>query len=202
MLVYNSHLDGTPVLSIQDGGRIADIVSPVIDPNNLKIIAFRINGPLTNNTNNILDSSSIREYSRLGTIVDNAEEFISADDVIKIKNVLELNFNLIGLKVETKKRSKLGHVIDFTFDADTLMIQQIIVKRPALKSLIDSELTIHRREITEITDHKIIVKDEEKVIKARAAKEDFVPNFVNPFRNPEQDFAPADNRTPADKDTE
>ena len=202
MLIYNSRLKDTPVLSIQDGGRVADIVSPVVDPNKLKIVAFTITGPIIDLSNNILDGSSIREYSQLGIIVDNTEEFVSADDVVRIKKILELNFNLIGLKVITKKGSKLGHVIDFTFDADSLIIQQIIVKRPALKSFIDSELTIHRREIIEITDYKIIVKDEERVIKARATKEDFVPNFVNPFRNPEQGFAPADSRTPADKDTE
>ena len=43
---------------------------------------------------------------------------------------------------------------------------------------------------------------EEKTIKARAEKEDFIPNFVNPFRNSEQGFAPADNQNLADKDTE
>ena len=81
-------------------------------------------------------------------------------------------------------------------------IQQIIVKRPTLKSFVDSELTIHRREIVEITDYKVIVKDDAKTIKARAEHEDFVPNFVNPFRKSEQDFAPIQTKTPADKDTE
>ena len=33
-----------------------------------------------------------------------------------------------------------------------------------------------------------------------AEKEEFVPNFVNPFRKSEQDFAPVQTKTPADKD--
>ena len=45
-----------------------------------------------------------------------------------------------------------------------------------------------------------ILGDEEKVIKAKAEKENFVPNFVNPFRDSQPGFAPADTETPADKD--
>ena len=72
-----------------------------------------------------------------------------------------------------------------------------------LKSFLDPELTIPRREIVEITDTKVIVKDDEKTIRTKATTEDFVPNFVNPFRKTERpDLAPADTKTPADTDTE
>lgn len=200
MLVYRSRLIGTPVLSIQAGGAIASLSDPIVDPDNLKILGFFLSNSAANAINNILDISSIREYSQYGVVVDNADEFVDREDVIKIKKVLDLNFNLIGLKVETKKGTNLGKIIDFTATSDDFTIQQIIVKRPTFKSFIDPELTIHRREIVEITDDKVIVKDEEKVLKARAEKEDFVPNFVNPFRNPEQDFAPAQTKNPDDKD--
>ena len=117
-----------------------------------------------------------------------------------MRGIGKLNFNLIGLKVETKKGSKLGKVSDYTVTDDNFSVQQIIVKRPLIKSFVDPELTIPRKEIVEITDYKIIVKDEEKVIRARAEKEDFIPNFVNPFRKNEQDLAPADTKNPADID--
>ena len=89
-------------------------------------------------------------------------------------------------------------MIDFTLTPDDFVTQQLIVKRPAIKSFIDPELTIPRQEIIEVTDYKIIVKNEEKVIKKLAAKEEFVPNFVNPFRN--QDFAPMDSDKSMDSD--
>ena len=182
MLVYNSQLIGTPVLSVQASGPIAQITSPIVNPDNLKILAFKLDGPIINTTNYILDVKSVREYSHLGMVIDDNDELVGPEDVVKIKEVLDLNFNLIGLKVETKKGTKLGHITDFTLTSEDFTIQQIVVKRPIVKAIIDPELIIHRREIVEITDYKVIVKDEEKVIKARAAKEDFVPNFVNPFR--------------------
>ena len=190
MLVINSRLLGTPVLSVQAGGPIANVASAVVDPDELKVLAFRLEGPLVNRNNaNLLDVRSIREYSNFGMVIDNIDELIADDDVIKIAKVLELNFNLLGLKVKTKKGTKLGHITDFSVTSEDFIVQQIIVKRPIVKAIVDPELTISRKEIVEVNDYEVIVKDEEKVLKARAEKEDFVPNFVNPFR--EQGFAPA-----------
>ena len=185
MLITASRLIGTPILSVQASAKIAEVAEPIIDPDTLKIIAFRVISPLVR-TANILDAKSIREYSNYGMVVDSIEEFVEPDDIVKISNILKLNFALPGLKVETKKGSKLGKVIDYTVTDNDFVVQQIIVKRPIVKSFVDPTLTISRKEIVEITDY------EEKVIKARAEKEDFVPNFVNPFRNHEPGFAPTD----------
>lgn len=196
--MYNSRLIGTSVLSVQASGPIGRIISSIIDPDNLQIIAFRLEGPGVDRRQNILDTRSIREYSKYGIVIDTADELMADGEVVRISEILGLNFNLIGLKVETKKGSNLGKVIDFTLTPDDFVTQQLIVKRPAIKSFIDPELTIPRQEIIEVTDYKIIVKNEEKVIKKLAAKEEFVPNFVNPFRS--QDFAPMDSDKSMDSD--
>ena len=192
MLATSSKLIGTPILSMQAGGAIGRITEPIVDPNTLKIIAFRTEGPVIHRDTNILDASSIREYSGFGIVIDSIDELVAPNDVIKIAKIIELNFNLIGLKVETKKGSKLGKVLDFTATDNDFIIQQLIVRRPIAKALIDPELIIPRSEIVEVNDYKIIVKDEEKTIKKKAEKEDFVPNFVNPFREKQPGFAPAD----------
>lgn len=191
MLVSNSHLIGTPVLSMQSAGPIGTVSAPIVDPDNLKIIAFYLTGPFIKGNTNIIDVKSIREYSKYGMVIDSIEELIEKDDVVKIGKIIDLNFGLIDLKVITKKGSKLGKISDFTVTDNDFMIQQLIVKRPLVKAFIDPELTIPRKEIVEVTDYQIVVKDEEKTIKKKAASEDFIPNFVNPFRKTEQDFAPA-----------
>ena len=201
MLIYNSKLSNFPILSVQDSGRIATVVKSIVDPDDLKIIAFRAFGAIGENGGNILDVSSIREYSNLGIVIDSRDEFVSDTDIVRIKNVLELNFDLNGLKVVTKKGTKLGRIIDYTVTENDFLVQQVIVKRPAIKSFLDPELTIPRAEIVEVTDDKIIVRDEEKKIRERAMKEDFVPNFVNPFRKTEKPApAPSHMETPAESD--
>ena len=189
MLVENSRLIGTPILSIQASGPIGQISSSIVDPNGLKIIAFRIDGPSP--SANLLEVSSIREFSELGMVIDSIDELVGRDDIVRLQQVLDLNFELLNLKVETKKKSKLGHIIDYTVTSDDYTVQQLIVKRPALKALVDPELTVPRSEIVEITDYKVIVKDEEKTIRSRAEKEDFIPNFVNPFRKTELSPTPS-----------
>lgn len=192
MLISNAKLIGAPVLSLQAGGAIARLEEAIIDPNDLKIIGFKLSGPMVHHkAENILDVQSIREYSNYGVVIDSIDELVAEDDVIRIKKVLDLKFQFIGLRAETKKGSKLGKVSGFTCTDNDFMIQQIIVQRPTIKSFLDPELTIPRKEVHEINDHKIIFKDEEKTIKEKAEHEDFVPNFVNPFRktNTEPDYA-------------
>ena len=110
-----------------------------------------------------------------------------------------MNFKLEGKKVVTKKKTKLGKVIDYTVDPNDFLILQLIIQRPPVKAFLDPELVISRKEIVEITDEKIIIKDEEEKIRKKAIKEDFVPNFVNPFREP--NFAKADSQSPREQDS-
>ena len=203
MLIYGSRLIGAPILSVQAGGAIAEIIDLIVEPDTLKIIGFKVDGPLVAKSDaNILDVSSVREYSKFGLVIDSIEEFVEPEDVVKISKVLALNFGLTGLKAETRKGTKLGKVIDFTVTTDDFNIQQIVIKRPTMKSLIDPELTIGRQEIVEITDYKVIVRDEKKTAKTKSTKEEFVPNFVNPFRKNEQGFAPADSQNPDEPNIE
>ena len=195
MLVNASRLIGTQVLSLRTGAAVAMVAESIIDPSSLKVVGFKLRGSLVDRAAaNILDAKSIREYSRYGMVIDSIEELVERDDVVKIKKALELNFDIVGLKVVTKKGTKLGKVIGYTVTDDDFMVQQIIVKRPVLKAFSDPELTIPRKEIVEVNDYKIVVKDEEAKIRERAENEDFIPNFVNPFRkNPEQDYSPTHN---------
>ncbi len=190
MLVIGSSLTGFPILSIHLGGEVAYVEHAIVDPETLKIIAFELSGDVIVDPEigNILMVEDIREYSPEGFIVDSTDVFVEKDDVIHLKEVLDLGFNLIGLKVVTKKENrKLGKVEDFTIDMNSFMIYQLIVKRPLMQSFTDPQLTINRSQITEIDDFKITIDHDREEIQLPTKKkndEEFVPNFVNPFRKP------------------
>lgn len=188
MLINASRLVNYPVLSLHVGGPIAWASADIVDPEKLKIIAFKVDGPAIKNdpeAGNLLEVRDVREFANSGMIIDSIEDFVNPGDVMKLDKIMELNFSLIGLKVETKKGSKLGKIIDYVVDTETFTVLQLVVKRPVVKALLDPELIIPRKEIVEVNDYKIIVKDEEEKIRKRAEHEDFVPNFVNPFREPD-----------------
>jgi len=180
MLVLGSKLNNTPIMGLQTGTKLATTKTPVIDPSNLKILAYELDGPLLVDRPSYLRTADIRELSNIGMIVDSSEEFIARDDVIAIKKVCDLNFNLLGLNVVDDKKRKLGKVSDFTVDTNSFVIQQISVKRGVLKSLSETDLLIHRSQILEISDYQIIVKSPTKKV---AAIEKFQElTYLNPFR--------------------
>lgn len=188
MLVIGSNLIDFPILSLHVGGEVAHTVAPVIDPESLSVIAYETSGAEIDDpeAGDILMVNDIREFSDDGFIVDSTDRFVERRDVIKLDKVMDLDFKLIGLKVVTKDGKKLGKVIDYTLDSGSFSIFQLIVQRPFFDSLIDPELTINRSQIVEIDDSKITIRHEREKVKIAKANQDneFVQNYVNPFRKP------------------
>lgn len=197
MLIVGSKLLGYPVLSLHVGGEIARTEKAIINPEGLKIVAYTVTGPMLKNQDvgDILEVSDIRELSPRGMIVDSSDNFVLREDIIRLDEIMSLNFRLIGLKVVTQDGKKLGKVSDYTVDSGSFMVYQIIVQRPAMKALLDPELTINRSQIVEIDDYKIIIKNEEEKVKVEAKPKEFTPNFINPFREP--NYAPSDSEDKA-----
>ena len=76
--------------------------------------------------------------------------------------------------------TKIGKVNGYTLDTNGFVIQQISVKRPLFKSLNDTELLIHRTQITEINNDAIIVHSEAKI--PEPIIDSVRTAYVNPFR--------------------
>ena len=182
MLIEGSKLLKYPILSLHTASRIAEVKGLVIDPNFLKVVAFEISA-VSSKQRLFLEASSVREFSKMGMIVDSDEEFVEKDDVIKLKETIDLGFSLDNMKVVSKKKAMLGRIEDFIINTEVFQIMQLIVKRPIYKALIDPELVIGRSDIHEINDSEIIVKSEEGTIMKKSGTLDFVPNFVNPFKD-------------------
>lgn len=193
MLLIGSKMIGMPVLSLHVGGAIASTNEAIIDPENLRVIAYGLEGPIIKNdpeVGDILSVDDVREVSATGLIVDSADRFVTREDVIHLDEVMNLGFKLVGLKVVTQDGKKIGKISDYTLDSSTFMIYQLIVQRPFMSSLIDPELTINRSQIVEIDDFKVTIKHDKAQVKVSKTKkkanveEEFVPNFTNPFRKP------------------
>ena len=191
-----------PVMSLQTGSAIGWVKKAYLDSDNLKIAVLELQGPLIGKSSEkYLDVKSIREYSEYGFIVDSAEDLFDVVDVQKLRRIVDLDYDIIGLKVISSRKSHLGRIKDYTVTSDDLMLQQLVVQRPTWKSFLDSELLIPRKEIVEVNNKSVIVKDDEKTIRAKS-EEDFVPNYVNPFRKKpaESEFAPARSQNPDEED--
>lgn len=181
MLLLGSQLVGTSVLSLQTGVRLAEIADPIINPTNLKIVAYMLDGPLLSERPSLIMTSDIREHSSIGMIVDSSDEFIGLHDVVKIEELAQLGFKLIGMNVIDELKHKLGKVDDYSVEANSFIIEQLTVKRGVIQALTETSLLIHRSQIVEINNHSIIVhttaKKLEPIVKAERN------SYINPFRS-------------------
>lgn len=189
MLILGSRLLGTPVMSLQTGGKLATTTKPIIDPANLHIVAYEIEGPLLTQTPSLLRTADIREYGRLGMIIDSSDELVGVDDVLKIEALYKSRFPLIGMTVIDEQNHKLGKIDDYTVDTLQYTIQQLNVSKGFLRSLTDTGHLIHRSQIVEINDKTIIVKSGAKK-SVEPVMEAMRGEFVNPFRQPSPSTEP------------
>lgn len=195
MLITGDRLLNAPVLGLQTGGELARTREAVIDPATLEILAYELEGPLLDTEPSLLRVADVREFSDIGLIVDSSDEFVSPDDIIKLCDVYQLHFTLIGMPVIDEKKRKLGKVNGYTVDTATFLVHQFSVKRPFFHSLNDTELLIHRTQITEINNDAIIVHSEAEI--PEPFMESVKTSYVNPFRKkpaPDQPTANAANR--------
>lgn len=186
MLLLGQRLLGTPVMSLQVGVKVAETVEPVIDPRNLTIMAYEVDGPLLETHPQFIRIADIRELSDIGMIIDSSDELVNLDDVIKIKEIRELNFKLVGIKVIDERGRKLGKVEDYSVDTDSFVIQQLSVRGGILNSFSSTGHMIHRSQITEISDAVITVKSTEKKLTSLETNGDIHRTYSNPFRKPNE----------------
>lgn len=182
MLVLGSRLLRSPIMSLQTGTRLATAVRPLIDPSNLRIIAYEVEGDLLVEKPSFIRTDEIREYGHLGMIIDSNDELIGLNDVIQVKKVYDLRFSLIGLHVIDENRRKLGKVEDYTLETGNFLIQQLSVRRGFLQGITDAGFLVNRTQIIEINNTAVIIKSP-TVKSSEPVMKTIRGEFINPFRS-------------------
>ena len=181
--MFGSSLIDLPVMSLQTGSPVGRVAASVMDPRTLLIKAYKLTGEnLDQPDDSYLRIEDIREFSNVGFIIDDSDELVQAEDVVQLKNLLKLGFSIKGLKAVSESGDKLGVVIDFTFETDTFLVVDLVIKRPLLKSLKDTELIVNRSKIIEIDNQQVIINSENETVSQASEKLVPMAEFINPFR--------------------
>jgi hypothetical protein len=168
MLKLNESFKSAPILSLRVGGPIARTISPIINPNNLYIEGWHV---IDNRSGEklILLSKDIRDIIDQGIVVNDHEVLSHVSDLIRLKDVLKLRFNPIGLKVTSESKKNYGKVTDFAFETINFYVQKIYTAQPLIKNLSGGSLSIDRSQILEITTKRIIIEDPTEKSRSRIA---------------------------------
>lgn len=182
MLISADRFLQMPVMSLQTGSELARTVSEVIDPRDLTIVAYKLEGPLLDHDPTLLLVNDIREIGTLGAIINSSDELIAPSDVVRIKEIYDFQFRLRGKPIVDQKGKKIGKVIGYTVEAGHFTIQQLQIKRPLFKSFGDTEILVHRSQIAKVTDEFVMVKSATVAHQVKPQPIATLPSYDNPFR--------------------
>jgi sporulation protein YlmC with PRC-barrel domain len=167
MLQLSNSLLNQPVLSLRTGTTVAVAVAPIINPDNLKIEGFYCQDS-HDKYQLILLCQDIREILDRGFVIDDHDVLAEADELVRLKKVLDLDYQLIGKHVITVSKERVGKVSDYAVEVNSMMIQKIYVAQSIMKSLTGGSLSIDRSQINEITPKRVIINELTKKAPATA----------------------------------
>jgi sporulation protein YlmC with PRC-barrel domain len=158
MLQLSGTLLHKPVLSLRTGQPVAVVTGPIFNPKNLKIEGFYCEDSI-DKRQLVLLYQDIRELIPEGFVVNDHDVLAESDELVRLKEIIDLRFDLIGKRVQTISKEKVGKVSDYAVETETMFVQKIYVVQSILKSLTGGSLSIDRTQINEITKKHIIIND-------------------------------------------
>src|SRR5438270_8826890 len=99
----------------------------------------------------------VRQVAKDCLVIDSEDEIEEASEIVRLQQILETKFQLIGLPVLTESGHKLGKVEDYTLELASYRVQKLYVKQPIMKNLLLNHLVIDRDQITDVTPKQITV---------------------------------------------
>lgn len=160
MIINNQDLINRKLLSIQTGRPLGVITELMIDPRDLSIPALFVKERNSKNTNAIIHTEDIRKFALNSLLVNDYEDIMDYEDINNLKEVVDLDFGIIGCRVVTQSGKKLGKVSKVAvYTKESWRVEKIYIEQSLFKNLSDVELAINFSQITQTSKDKITVKD-------------------------------------------
>lgn len=169
MLQLSNTLTNKLVLSLRTGSPVATVESPIINPDNLMIEGFFCRDKFSKEKL-VLLCQDIRETSPKGYFVNDHEVLSEPSELVRLQQILQVNFSPIGKQVVTTSKDKLGKVADFAYDTALMYIHKLYVSQSILRSFTGGNLVVDRNQIVEITPTRIIINDLVKQSRLRVSE--------------------------------
>jgi sporulation protein YlmC with PRC-barrel domain len=168
MLQLSGALLNRPILSLRTGTPVARITKPLVNPNNLKVEGFFCQSNDDRRKQFILLYQDIRDIIPQGFVVNDVDVLTDPAELVRLQEVIKINYELLGKPVVTSSKDKLGKITDYALETTTMFVQKLYVSQSILKNLAGGNLGIDRTQIVEVNDRRVIVNDLQQHVPARA----------------------------------
>lgn len=165
MLRLLSDILNQPIVA-QNYGPIGSVTEAVIDKDTGKVAAYRLKSG-----KKFLSTVDVMEYLDEGILVASTDAVQSLDDLVRVQKILRQGVHIIGLKVATEQRRRLGTVADCAVDTIGHYLAKLHVRPVWWERLLASERIIAREDIVRITSKQVVVRYDVKAKPAGAEAE-------------------------------
>lgn len=166
MLQLSAMLLNRPIMSLRTGAQVGVTLSPIINPNNLKIEGFYCQDNRRRQL--VLLEQDIRDVLPQGLIVNDADALTEPEELIRLKDTMQLHFELIGKQVVSTGKHKVGKVTDYATETQSMLIKKLYVSQSLFKNFSTANIGVDRTQIIEITRNTIVIQDLEGKVPAPA----------------------------------
>src|SRR6056297_1637147 len=113
MLRLSEYYLDKDIMSLQVGAPIGHAYDPIINPANLKIEGWFAT-ERNSREEMILPVTELRDVIAKGFVVNDHSAITNPEDLVRLKKVINLRFQVVGKSVKTDQKRRLGKVTDYT----------------------------------------------------------------------------------------
>jgi uncharacterized protein YrrD len=141
---------------------ITTVKDLVMDPESGKLIAFVVDI----NRKKIIVPMDVLSWHEILKI-DSPHDIVALEEVLRVEEVIKSGRGLVRTRVESQDGAYIGKVIDFAVNSKTYDLNSIFVSKGFLGLLRYDSRVIRAKDIVEVLEDKIIVKENIKTVKEK-----------------------------------
>ncbi len=154
MFIEARKLIGLPVAAIDSGSKIGVVSKVVVEPQNGNLLGFMVKSGGLFSESKALATIDVFEWDPNGLVTRTIDNLVPPAEIVRLNEILKINFDLLDLKAKTEAGKNLGQVENFLVDSATGTVVKYY-----LKDLISGKRVLSSDKVIKI-DKAIIFSDE------------------------------------------
>lgn len=165
MYKFIGDITDSEIILFQEKVRIGKISDLIFDISSAKLLGFFVS-QYNSKDIKVVSISDVKGFGNGLVMVNDMNSLSDVDDIVKIKNAVIDNPEIIGSRVETESGQKLGKVANATINLTDYYLEKLYVDPGLSIKFLTNQLIITRNNIIKIKKKTIIVSDEYLRIKS------------------------------------
>lgn len=128
MYIEAKKLINLPVAAMDTQSKIGEIRQILVDPENGRLLGFEVATGGILSPKKILATTDIRDWDPNGIVTASIDNLVNADEIVRIKQILDKKIFLLGMKAKTEAGKNLGAIEDLLIDTETECVAKYYLK--------------------------------------------------------------------------